>query len=62
MGDSVEKGDVVTKVKVEITVPATITALISTEAAEDLDIKVNDEVEAVIKATEVMIAKQMQTR
>jgi len=54
---SVEKGDVVTKVKVEITIPATITALISTEAAEDLNIKVNDEVEAVIKATEVMIAK-----
>ncbi|MEM2961369.1 MAG: TOBE domain-containing protein [Candidatus Bathyarchaeia archaeon] len=38
--------------------PATVTALISTEAAEDLDIKVNDEVEAVIKATEVMIAKE----
>lgn len=54
---SVEKGDIVTKVKVEITAPTTITALISTEAAEDLDIKVNDEVEAVIKATEVMIAK-----
>ncbi|MEM2954048.1 MAG: TOBE domain-containing protein [Candidatus Bathyarchaeia archaeon] len=55
---SVEKGNVVTKVKVEITVPATITALISTEAAEDLNIKVNDQVEAVIKATEVMIAKE----
>ncbi|MEM2995597.1 MAG: TOBE domain-containing protein [Candidatus Bathyarchaeia archaeon] len=55
---SVEKGDVVTKVKVEITVPTTITALISTEAAEDLNIEVNDQVEAVIKATEVMIAKQ----
>lgn len=55
---SVEKGDVVTKVKLEIDVPATITALISTEAVEDLDIKVNDKVEAVIKATEVMIAKE----
>ncbi|MEM3437971.1 MAG: TOBE domain-containing protein [Nitrososphaerales archaeon] len=54
---SVEKNDVVTKVKVEIKVPVTITALISTEAVEDLNIKVNDEVEAVIKATEVMIAK-----
>jgi molybdopterin-binding protein len=49
---SVEKGDVITKVKVKITAPATITALISTEAAEDLGIKVNDEVEAVIKATD----------
>ncbi|MGC8849642.1 MAG: TOBE domain-containing protein [Candidatus Bathyarchaeia archaeon] len=55
---SVEKGDVVAKVRVEVNVPATITALISTEAVEDLDIKVNDKVEAVIKATEVMIAKE----
>ncbi|MEM3793830.1 MAG: TOBE domain-containing protein, partial [Candidatus Bathyarchaeia archaeon] len=55
---SVEKGEVVAKVKLEIKAPAVITALISTEAVEDLDIKVNDEVEAVIKATEVMIAKE----
>jgi len=55
---SVEKGDIVAKVKVEITSPATITALISTEAVENLNIKANDKVEAVIKATEVMIAKE----
>ena len=54
----VEKGDVVTKIKLEIEVPTTITALISTEAVEDLDIKVGERVEAVIKATEVMIAKE----
>jgi molybdopterin-binding protein len=34
-----------------------VTAIISKEAVEDLRIKVGDEVEAVIKATEVMIAK-----
>jgi molybdopterin-binding protein len=34
-----------------------ITALISREAVEDLDIEVGDNVEAVVKATEVMIAK-----
>jgi molybdate transport system regulatory protein len=55
---NVDKGDVVTKVKVEINVPVTITALISTEAAEDLNIKVDDKVEAVIKTTEIMIAKE----
>ena len=44
--------------KVEINTPTTITALISTEAAEDLNIKTGDNVEAVIKATEVMIAKE----
>jgi len=55
---SVEKGDVIAKVKLEVKVPAVITALISREAVEDLNIKVGDSVEAVIKATEVMIAKE----
>jgi len=54
----VEKGDVVAKVKLEISRPATITALISREAVEDLRIETGDKVEAVIKATEVMIAKE----
>jgi len=54
----VEKGDVIAKVKLEVKAPAVITALISKEAVEDLNIKVGDSVEAVIKATEVMIAKE----
>ncbi|MFB0514363.1 MAG: TOBE domain-containing protein [Candidatus Bathyarchaeia archaeon] len=54
----VEKGDVIAKIKVEIQAPATVTALISREAAEELDIKAGDTVEAVIKATEVMVAKE----
>jgi len=55
---SVEKGDVIAKVKLEVKAPAVITALISREAVEDLNIRVGDSVEAVIKATEVMIAKE----
>ena len=55
---SVEKGDIVAKVKVEITSLATVTAIISREAVEDLNIKTGDKVQAVIKATEVMIAKE----
>ena len=54
---SVDKDGLMAKVKVEITVPATVTAMISKEAAEDLGIKVGDQVEAIVKATEVMIAK-----
>ena len=54
---AIEKEGLTAKIKVEITVPTFVTALISREAAEDLNIKVGDEVEAVIKATEVMIAK-----
>ena len=53
----VEKNGLMAKVRVEITVPATVTAMISKEAVEDLGIKVGDQVEAIVKATEVMIAK-----
>ncbi|MDH5440298.1 MAG: TOBE domain-containing protein [Candidatus Bathyarchaeota archaeon] len=55
---TVEMGDVTAKVKVEIEAPTTVTSLISREAVEELDIKPGDRVKAVIKATEVMIAKE----
>lgn len=54
---AVEKENVTAKVKIEIAVPTVVTALISREAVEELDIKVGDRVEAVIKATEVMVAE-----
>ena len=54
----VEKGEVTAKVKIEIEAPTVVTALISREAVEELDIRPGDHVEAVIKATEVMVAKQ----
>jgi molybdate transport system regulatory protein len=53
----VEKNGLMAKVKVKIILPTTMTAMISKEAAEDLGIKVGDEVEAIVKATEVMIGK-----
>jgi molybdate transport system regulatory protein len=55
---TVETGKVASKVKIEISAPMVITALISREAVEELDIRAGDSVEAVIKATEVMIAKE----
>jgi len=54
---AVEKDAITAKVKVEVREPTVVTALISREAVEDLDIKVGDSVEAIVKATEVMIAK-----
>ena len=54
---SIEKDGVTAKVKVEIQAPAVITSVITKEAVEDLGIKVGDEVNAVVKSTEVMIAK-----
>jgi len=54
---SVEKDQINGKVKIEISVPAVVTAIITKEAIEDLQIKVGDEVEAIIKSSEVMIGK-----
>ena len=54
---AVEKGVITAKVKVEVKMPVTVTAVITKEAVEDLDIKVGDEVEAIVKSTEIMIAK-----
>jgi len=54
----VEKGEATTKVKVEVETPTLVTALISKEAAEKLNIKPGDHVKAVIEATAVMIRKE----
>jgi len=54
---SVQKDGVTAQVKVKVTIPVILTPLISKEAVEDLNIEVGDTVEAIVKATEVMIAK-----
>ena len=54
---AVEKGVITAKVKVEVKMPVTVTAVITKEAVEDLDIKVGDEVSAIVKSTEIIIAK-----
>jgi len=54
----VEKGVVTAKVKIKTEKPVVVTAIISKEAVDELDIKTGDTVEAIIKATEVMIAKE----
>jgi len=54
---SIEKDGITAKVKVEIKAPVVVTAVITKEAVEDLGVKVGDEVNVVIKSTEVMIAK-----
>ena len=53
----IDKGEVAANIKIEIDVPVIMTALISKEAVKELDLKNGDVVEAVVKATEVMIAK-----
>jgi len=53
----VELGDIISKVKISIE-PTVVTSVITTEAVKKLDIKKEDKVLAVIKSTEVMIAKK----
>lgn len=54
----VDKGIITAKVKIKIEAPVVVTAIISKEAVEELDVKAGDTIEAVIKATEVMVAKE----
>ncbi|WP_458403590.1 TOBE domain-containing protein [Methanobrevibacter sp.] len=53
----VELGAVMANVKIEITGPNTITAVITKESAENLGLKEGDDVSAIIKSTEVIIGK-----
>jgi molybdopterin-binding protein len=53
----VKKGVITAEVKVEITMPVTITSVITKDSADDLDLKVGDEVVAIVKSTEVIISK-----
>jgi len=54
---TIKKGDVVTMIKMAATGPVALTSIISNEAVEDLGLQEGDQVQAIIKATEVMVAK-----
>jgi molybdopterin-binding protein len=54
---SVEKGIITAKVKIQVEMPVTVTAVITKDSTDELDLKVGDEVVAIVKSTEVMIAK-----
>ncbi len=54
---AVEKGIITAKVKIEVKGPTIVTAVITKDAVEDLDLKVGDEVTAIVKSTEVLIGK-----
>lgn len=53
----IDKKGVISKVEIKIDTPFMITAVITREAAEELKIKDGDIVDAIIKATEVMLSK-----
>ncbi len=54
----IENGTVASTVKIEISKSANLTSMITKEAVEELNLKEGDKVEAVIKATEILILKE----
>ena len=54
---NVEKGAVMANIKIEISEPNTITAVITKESAEKLGLAEGDDVCAIIKSTEVIVGK-----
>ncbi len=53
----VKEGMVMAKVKVDIGNGNVVTALVSTDAVQELDVKVGEDIQVLIKATSVMLAK-----
>lgn len=56
--EGVTVGKVMASVKIRIEDPNMITAMITQESVNELDIKEGDVVKAIIKSTEVMIGKE----
>ena len=54
----IQRGTITSEVKMSLGSSGSLTSIISNEAVEDLDLRVGEEVEAIIKATEVIIAKK----
>lgn len=52
-----EKGQVMASIKINVTDPTTITAVITKES-EKLNIKEGDDLAAIIKSTEVIVGKE----
>jgi molybdopterin-binding protein len=55
--EDVEVGPIMANVKIKIEAPNIVTAIITKESINDLNIKEGDTVIAIIKSTEVMVAK-----
>ncbi len=56
--ENVEVGAVMANVKIKVESPELITAIITKESVEKLDLKKGDTVSAIIKSTEIMVGKE----
>jgi molybdopterin-binding protein len=55
--ENVEVGAVMANVKIKIESPQLVTAIITKESVEKLNLKEGDTVSAIIKSTEIMVGK-----
>ena len=55
---SVKKGDIMSLVKFEVLVPASMASVLTTESLESLEIKVGDKLELIVKAIHVLPVKE----
>lgn len=55
---SVKKGDVMSLVKFEVVLPAEMAAVLTTESLEELQVKVGDKLELIVKAIHVLPVKE----
>jgi molybdopterin-binding protein len=54
---SVKKGDVMSLIKFDVTIPHEMSSVLTTESVEHLEIKPGDDIELVIKAIHVLPVK-----
>jgi len=55
---SIQKGDVMSLVKFEVSLPASMASVLTTESLESLDVKVGDKLELIVKAIHVLPVKE----
>ncbi|MCB0321935.1 MAG: TOBE domain-containing protein [Bdellovibrionales bacterium] len=55
---SIQKGDVMSLVKFEVTVPCEMASVLTTESVEGMELKIGDEVSLVTKAVHVLPIKE----
>jgi molybdopterin-binding protein len=55
---SIQRGDVMSLVKFTVTAPIEMASVITTESVGDLELKIGDEVQLLVKAVHVLPMKQ----
>lgn len=55
---SIKAGDIMSLVKFDVTLPAEMASVLSTESVENLELKIGEEVELIVKAIHVLPVKK----